>query len=252
LSRPRRPAFTITELLVVIAVIALLIALAIPGLVRARSAARGTSCLSNLRQVGSSVQVYLQAFQETFPFAPAGTPFHASPPEDAAMKAFITSSSHWELSHLWVSPMGAVSPWRPNFSVWICPGATRKSGEPWVTESNSRPVSSYRYVSGFYARPEVWREGASADASLLKPVRASDVLSPSAKAMFVDAEMSHNVGGRPSTANTPEGPPTPILFADSHVKMLRPADAKKPVRNPFTSTSLPLYDTAEGARGIDF
>ncbi|MFO0860863.1 MAG: type II secretion system protein [Phycisphaerales bacterium] len=250
--RPGARAFTITEMLVVIAVVALLIALVVPALSRARSAARGTSCQSNLKQVATSVQTYLQSFQETYPFATAGSPFFASPPEESSNKAFVSSSSHWELSRLWMSPLGSVSPWRSNFSVWICPGAQRRSGEPWVTETGERPISSYRFLSGFFARPEVWHDGALPNNDLLKCVRVADVLSPSGKAMFVDAEMAHNVGGRPSTAGTPEGPPTPILFADSHVRMLRPTEARKPGRNPFTGTSLPLYDTVNGVRGVDF
>jgi len=49
--RPRH-GFTLVELMVVIAIIAILIAILIPGLGRAREAARRTLCQSNLKQVG--------------------------------------------------------------------------------------------------------------------------------------------------------------------------------------------------------
>jgi hypothetical protein len=240
------------ELLVVIAVVCVVLAITIPSLMKVRSVARGTSCQSNLSQLGVSMQMYLQTFQETFPFASAGFQFYASPPEDSSKKSFVSSGSHWDLSHWWMSLVGSVAPWRPNFVTWICAGARRRPGEPWVTESGEVPVSSYRFVYGFFARPEVWSEGSVADRALLKPVRASDVFAPSGKAMFVDAEMAHNLGGRPANANTSEGPATPILFADSHCRVLRPADAKPPARNPFTSKSLPLYDTPNGVRGVDY
>src|SRR5688500_9405438 len=58
-TQQTRRGFTLTELLVVVGLIALLISLLMPALGQARGAARSTGCLSNLRQMGVAWTMYL-------------------------------------------------------------------------------------------------------------------------------------------------------------------------------------------------
>jgi prepilin-type N-terminal cleavage/methylation domain-containing protein/prepilin-type processing-associated H-X9-DG protein len=73
----RRHGLTLTELILVIAIIAILAALLLPSLQRSRLQAKAVVCMSNIRQLNSAFSVYINDYGK-FPYgiynSPAGAP----------------------------------------------------------------------------------------------------------------------------------------------------------------------------------
>ncbi|HEX2998901.1 MAG TPA: prepilin-type N-terminal cleavage/methylation domain-containing protein [Armatimonadota bacterium] len=103
--RRQNRGFTLVEILVVIAVIALLAAILLPVLHRTRENARGTHCEENLKQLGLAFQLYATDYDEVWP-APGG---------------YVGNFNYWHQSG-----GGGLEPYIRNAgaglnSVWVCP-----------------------------------------------------------------------------------------------------------------------------------
>jgi len=98
----KRRGFTLIELLVVIAIIAILAAILFPVFAQARDRARLTTCISNMRQMGSAFMMYAQDYDETFPYIR----FHGN----GATKGLFTIT--WK---------NAIRPYVRTLDVFACP-----------------------------------------------------------------------------------------------------------------------------------
>ncbi len=111
--------FTLIELLVVIAVIAVLVGITLPALSKSREAARRTKCLTNLKSIGVSVSLYMDAESKgtILPrVRPLNTGSNQNDPSllDVLKKYTEAAAPYRDANNDWVSP----DPWR-------CPSDTR-------------------------------------------------------------------------------------------------------------------------------
>lgn len=168
----KKRAFTLIELLVVIAIIAILAAILFPVFAQAREAARRTSCMSNMRQLGLGWLMYTQDYDSTYP-----------------LTAYLVNDSqvYWlEVIDPYIKSGGVsnqVS--QQKASVFICPnylkpapdqdeaGNPRNSGAP---ATGQYPLTSYApnfsVTSAWWALGQSWageNAGAGTESAIGKP-----------------------------------------------------------------------------------
>lgn len=100
-------AFTLIELLAVIAIIGILASLLLPVLSQAKEKGRQTSCLSNLRQVNLAIRLYADDCADSLPVLPTPNPYPNG--VGAYYKQLVKGY------------LGLTGPASPSEKVFICP-----------------------------------------------------------------------------------------------------------------------------------
>ncbi|HUU85322.1 MAG TPA: DUF1559 domain-containing protein [Phycisphaerae bacterium] len=137
------PAFTLVELLTVISVIALLIAILLPSLQKAREQARSVACLANLSELGHGTAVYQNDHGDRLPVSPAEKLRHGT--GDGHMVS-VRTTCHWggrraEYLHGGTEedPLAPESEIRP-LTRYLYPNATLDSPTPIFRCPSDRPT----------------------------------------------------------------------------------------------------------------
>lgn len=163
----REDGFTLVELLVTIAVIAVLAAMLLPALSRARMAASRTRCVSNLHQLGLAGQMYWEDNgNQTFRYGGALT-------NGGRLYWFGWMGSGAEGERLFNPEEGALHAYLKGRGVEVCPSLDR-CVSPFKAKAGT-PTYSYGY--------NLYLSAAKAD----PPVKMSRVAKPSERIFLADA-----------------------------------------------------------------
>ncbi len=222
---PRR-AFTLIELLIVMAIISVLAGLLVPAVAMARKAARRTECASNLRQIAYGFESYLQDNHSVYP---------------AADDPVSTSPAYW----LWMGRgwRRVLMPYLEGVQqVLYCPDDETAPGK-WEN-------TSYGYSLAFYHTPKQIDAMSSAADTYSNPVRtipqSSDAVAfPSQKVLVGEWLSNHSPVGNDQGWWCWEGARN-CLFTDDHVEY-RKARSINAANDGFPDFNL----TVHGIRGKD-
>jgi prepilin-type N-terminal cleavage/methylation domain-containing protein/prepilin-type processing-associated H-X9-DG protein len=259
----RKSAFTLIELLVVIAIIAILAAILFPVFAQAREKARQTSCLSNMKQVGLGMLMYVQDYDENYPRADYTLPTGPGPLNPAASTGFALRINHYKWQ-AWVYP------YIKNSQVFFCPSRTRDEAA-WAGngEIKGNGYAMHLAVSG---RPIVGGENPSflggtlagiqapADTMVLMELRNqisfsyitnTSTVYPAALRESWAAYLMPN--GVPDRNNAPHSEGFTLAYADGHAKYLNVKAflAQCPTSAQYTMPACTFRTSAGAAAGFN-
>lgn len=143
-------AFTLIELLVVIAIIAILAAILFPVFSKAKAAAKKTQCISNLKQIGTSIVMYMADYDDLFP--------NAVDPVDKAYPQIWASQPQFQAQIPNMPTMHEVlQPYLKSEEIFTCPsdrGSQVLDDQPNVPMASS-PSQYSVYKSSYFFRTEI-------------------------------------------------------------------------------------------------
>ncbi|AHF89369.1 type II secretion protein [Opitutaceae bacterium TAV5] len=191
IRKHHRSAFTLIELLTVIAIIGILAAIIIPTVGKVRDTARSAQCLGNLRQIGAAARLYIEDNKGMTP--PLGYLFYKKLWPYAYNPEQVDS----------INVTGAELPGAPIAgTIFECPKAHADSA-PDITTIRSYGVN------------DQLAPGASSTKNT-EGININLVTTPSLAAFFGDVKNSSALHPNPNTCNGRHNDKMNVVFVDGH------------------------------------
>ncbi len=221
-ASPNRRAFTLIELLVVIAIIAILAAILFPVFAQAREKARQTACISNGRQIGIGLTMYLQDYDEAFPPADYGAAVTTAPFTQFAWYSGAGGAVYYP-----PCCFDLLQPYEKNLQIHKCPSDA--SGLPsaltFKVNGTGQPLQplSYalnRYFFYDYSTFKFNPAASTALAAIIAPANrifVTESVSSLGRELIGPSNLSLTTGGQPPLMSRHSGGGV-YLYADGHAK----------------------------------
>ena len=209
LNHRKEHGFTLIELLVVIAIIAILAAMLLPALAKAKAKAQQAVCLGNLKQWGLADLMYLDDYNQTFPYPRYQSYATSQDQDNPAWLTIPTYHTKNEGDDVWFNALPSYVAGKPLYvwaytanlfndskSIFICPTASSQGTAPedavggndsYNMKPGVRPLFNYGMNSKSLANENI--------NSVVTTLKASMVVHPSAFVLFSD--------GRDRSVETP-------------------------------------------------
>src|SRR5438445_9583574 len=117
----QRLGFTIIELLVVVAIIAILLALLLPAVQQARDAARRAHCKNNLKQIGLALHNYVDSYTVFPPSLCTGPGNYGQWSAQARLLPFVDQANLQNLINFQAPYQGQPDVPRVRVALYLCP-----------------------------------------------------------------------------------------------------------------------------------
>jgi len=226
------PAFTLIKWLVVIAIIAILAAMLLPALAKAKAKARAIQCVSNLKQLQVGWQMYAGDFNDVMvPNAPLGAGNSPTDPTKNIMSWCSGASEGWgnydANTNTFYYTTSVMAPYMGGqLGVYRCPADT-------IPSANGQRLHTYSMNSQMgNVYPTTYNSTRSYNAGFGAYIKVSEILNcPGPSMAFVFCEentCSMNDGYLQVNNNLAQFPDVPgsyhvwncgISFADSHAEL---------------------------------
>jgi prepilin-type N-terminal cleavage/methylation domain-containing protein len=166
----RNKGFTLTELMVVTSVTALMMGILLPVLGRVRQQGKSVVCLSNLRQLAIAAELYCNSNDGYYPIAYM---YERKDSEFISYAWDFTTIKDWSKGTVEVKP-GLLWQGRTIEKIQQCPAF--KGGHKWLND----PYTGYNYNTSYI--------GHGSSESIVTPARNVDVKKPGECALFGDGQ----------------------------------------------------------------